>query len=55
VREHWDWRAQSGFDTVSIGDRLGIVGQASNRLMCSVFLFKFFQDDEAATYNLRFC
>jgi hypothetical protein len=27
VREHCNWRVESGFDEVSIGDRLGIVGE----------------------------
>lgn len=27
VREHWEWRVASGFDEISIGDKLGIVGE----------------------------
>lgn len=27
VREHWNWRVDSGFDATPIGDRLGIVGE----------------------------
>jgi 5-methylcytosine-specific restriction endonuclease McrA len=29
VREHWEWRVTSGFDDISIGDKLGIVGEPS--------------------------
>jgi hypothetical protein len=27
VREHWNWRVLSGFDKVSIGDQVGIIGE----------------------------